>query len=91
MSIHYKTGATNFLKKTWWLSVHVLMLAINYLKSYPELIRKFIKFNEGQRWDNNVELSQIAYMDETPLLMNISNTKTIVKVGSKEVNIKAHG
>ena len=30
-------------------------------------------------------------MDETPLLINIFNTKTIAKIGSKEVNIKTHG
>ena len=30
-------------------------------------------------------------MDETQLLMNIPNTKTIAKIGSKEVNIKTHG
>ena len=29
-------------------------------------------------------------MDETPLFMNIPNTKMIVKIGSKEVNIKVH-
>ena len=30
-------------------------------------------------------------MDETPLFMNIPNTKTIAKIGFKEVNIKTHG
>ena len=30
-------------------------------------------------------------MYETPLFVNISNTKTIAKIGSKEVNIKTHG
>ena len=29
-------------------------------------------------------------MDETPLFMNIANTKTIAKISSKEVNIKTH-
>ena len=58
---------------------------------YPELIRRFTKFNEDLRWDNSFELSQIANMDETPLFMNIPNTKTIAKIGSKEVNIKTHG
>ena len=29
-------------------------------------------------------------MDETPLFMNITNTKTIVKICSKEVDIKTH-
>ena len=29
-------------------------------------------------------------MDETPLFMNMTNTKTIAKIGSKEVNIKTH-
>ena len=46
-------------------------------ESYPELIRRFTKFNEDLRWDNSFELSQIANMDETPLFMNIPNTKTI--------------
>ena len=56
----------------------------------PELMRKFTKFNEKLRWDNDFELSQIANMDETPLLMNITNTKTIAKIGSKEFDIKTH-
>ena len=60
-------------------------------ESSQELIRKCIKLNEDQRWDNNFELSQIVSMDETPLFMNIPNTKTIAKIGLKEVNIKTHG
>ena len=54
-------------------------------------MRKFTKFNEKLRSDNDFELSQIVSMDETPLLMNITNTKTIAKIGSKEVNIKTYG
>ena len=34
------------------------------------------------------KLNQITSMDETHLFMNISNTKTIAKIGPKEVNIK---
>ena len=30
-------------------------------------------------------------MDETPLFMNMAITKTIIKIGSKEANIKTHG
>ena len=56
-------------------------------QSYPELMRKFTKFNEKLRSDNDFELNHIANMDETPLLMNITNTKTIGKIGSKEVDI----
>ena len=41
--------------------------------------------------DNNFELNQITKMDETQLFMNISKTKTITKIGWKEVNIKIHG
>ena len=59
-------------------------------ESYPELIRKFTKFNEDLRWDNNFEFNQIANMDETPSFMNILNNKTISKIGSKEVNIKVN-
>ena len=29
-------------------------------------------------------------MNKTPFFMNIPNTKTIVKIDSKEVNIKTH-
>ena len=58
---------------------------------YLELIKKFTKLKEELRWDNNFELSQIANMDETLLFMNIPNTKTIDKIGSKEVNIKTYG
>ena len=60
-------------------------------QSYPELMRKFTKFNEKLRSNNDFELNQIANMDETPLFMNITNTKTIAKIGSKEVDIKTHG
>ena len=30
-------------------------------------------------------------MDKTPLFMKITNTKSIAKIGSKEVDIKIHG
>ena len=48
-------------------------------ESYLNLIRKFTKFNEDLRWDNNFELSQITNIDETPLFMNIPNTKKLLK------------
>ena len=57
---------------------------------YKELIRKFTKFNDDLRWDNDFELSKIANMDDTPLFMNILKTKTITKISSKEVNIKTY-
>ena len=60
-------------------------------ESYPELIRTFTRFNEDLRWDNNIELNQNANMDETPLFMNISNTKTIAKIGSKKLISKYIG
>ena len=59
--------------------------------SYPEVMRKFIKFNEKLREDKEFWFSQIANMDETPLFMNIASTKTIARIGSKEVVIKTHG
>ena len=59
-------------------------------QSYAELMRKFTKFNKKLRWDSDLEISQIANMDETPLFMNITNTKSIAKIGSKEVEIKTH-
>ena len=43
------------------------------------------------RWDKSFQQRQIANMNETPFFMNISNTKTIAKIDSKEVNIKTHG
>ena len=58
---------------------------------YPEAMKKFIKFNENLRKDNDFSLTQIANMDETSLFMNMTSTKTIAKIGSKEVNIKTHG
>ena len=60
-------------------------------ESYLELIKKFTKYNEDQRWYNNFEWSQIANMHETPLFINIPNTKMIVKIGTKGFNIKIHG
>ena len=59
--------------------------------SYPEVMRKFIKYNEKLRDDKEFWFSQIANMDETPLFMNIASTKTIARIGSKEVVIKTHG
>ena len=53
-------------------------------------MKKFIKFNENLRKDNDFSLTQISNMDETPLFMNMTSTKTIAKIGSKEVNIKTH-
>ena len=52
---------------------------------------KFIKLNETYRGQNYLELSQIANMDETPIFLNMTRTKTIAKIGSKTVNIKTHG
>ena len=43
------------------------------------------------RKDNDFSFSQVANMDETPLFMNMTSTKTIAKKGSKEVNVKSHG
>ena len=45
-------------------------------ESYPELIRKATKFNEDLRWVNNFEESQMANINETPLLTYIHNTNT---------------
>ena len=59
--------------------------------SYPEVMRKFTKYNEKLRDDKEFWFSQIANMDETPLFMNIASTKTIARIGSKEVVIKTHG
>ena len=46
------------------------------LQSYPELMRKFTKFNEKQRRDD-FEISQIANINETLLFMSITKTKMI--------------
>ena len=43
------------------------------------------------RKDNNFSLTQVVNMDEIPLFMNFTCTKTIAEIGSKEVNIKTHG
>ena len=59
--------------------------------SYPEVMRKFTKYNEQLREDKEFWFSQIANMDETPLFMNIASTKIIARIGSKEVVIKTHG
>ena len=85
MFIQCKTGAIDFWRETCWFSVHVIIFSRKLLESYLELIRKFAKFNEDPIWDNNFELSQTDNIDETPLFMNILNTKTIVKIGSKDL------
>ena len=52
---------------------------------------EFIKLVENYRKCNDLELDQIANMDETPLFLNMSRTRKIAKIGSKTVNIKTHG
>ena len=59
--------------------------------SYPEVMRKLTKYNEKLREDKEFWFSQISNMDETPLFLNIASTKTIARIGSKEVVIKIHG
>ena len=54
-------------------------------------MRNFNKYNEKLREDKEFWFSQIANMDETALFMNIASTKTIARIGSKEVVIKTHG
>ena len=54
-------------------------------------MRKFAKFNEKLRWDNNFWIKPNSEYGQTPLFMNIINTKSIAKIGSKEVNINTHG
>ena len=51
----------------------------------------FIKFNENLRKNNDLRFIQVANIDETPLFMKMTSTKTIAKIRSKEVNIKTHG
>ena len=41
--------------------------------------------------DNDFSLTQVVNMDKTPLFMNMTSTKTIAKIWSKEVNTKTHG
>ena len=53
-------------------------------QSYPELMRKFTKFNEILRSDNDFELNQIANMDETPLFMNILIRRQLLKLVQKK-------
>ena len=52
---------------------------------------KFIKLNETYLEQNDLELSQIANMDETQIFLNMTRSKRIAKIGSKTVNIKTHG
>ena len=54
-------------------------------------MRKFTKYNEKLREDKEFWFSQIANMDQTPLFIYIASTKTIARIGSKEVVIKTHG
>ena len=60
-------------------------------ENYREKMFDFIKLNETYRKNNDLELAQVANMDETPLFLNMVRTKTIAKIGSKTVNIKTHG
>ena len=47
---------------------------------YPEAMKK-IKFNENLLKDNCFSLTQVANKDDTPLLMKMTRTKTITKIG----------
>ena len=60
-------------------------------ENYREKMFEFIKLVENYRKYNDLELDQIANMDETPLFLNMARTRTIAKIGSKTVNIKTHG
>ena len=60
-------------------------------ENYKEKMFEFIKLVENYRKCNDLELDQIANMDETPLFLNMARTRTIAKIGSKTVNIKTHG
>ena len=60
-------------------------------ENYKEKMFEFIKLVENIRKFNDLELDQIANMDETPFILNMTRTKTIAKIGSKIVNIKTHG
>ena len=46
------------------------------------------KYNASRMPNRNLEIDQIADMDETPLILNMARTKTIAKIGSNTVNIK---
>ena len=59
-------------------------------ENYKEKMFEFIKSVENYRKCNDLELHQVANMDETTLFMNMKRTKTIAKIGSKTVNIKTH-
>ena len=52
---------------------------------------EFIKLVENYRECYDLELDQIANMEEIPLHLNIARTMTIAKISSKTVNIKTHG
>ena len=60
-------------------------------ENYKEKMFEFIKLVESYRKCNDLELDQIANMDETPLFLNMARTRAIAKIGSKTVNIKTHG
>ena len=49
---------------------------------------EFIKLFGNHRKYNNLELDQVAKIDETSLFLNMTRTKTIGKIGPKTVNIK---
>ena len=60
-------------------------------EKYKEKMFEFIKLAENYRKCIDLELDQIANMDEAPLFLNIARTITIAKIGSKTINIKTLG
>ena len=50
-------------------------------ENYLEKMFDFIKLNETYHKNNDLELAQVANMDETPLFLNMARTKTIAKIG----------
>ena len=56
-----------------------------------EKMFEFIKSVENYLKCCNLELDQLANMDENPFFLNIAGTKQITKIGTKNVNIKTQG
>ena len=91
MLIHINTGATYFWRETCRISVQVLMMVRNYQNLTPNSPKKFTMINEGLRWDNNFELSQIANMMKHHCLRIFLILRQLLKFVQKKLISKSIG
>ena len=49
---------------------------------------EFFKWSKEIRYENGISSSLLGNMDETPLFLNMTFTKILIKKGSRQVTVK---